>query len=160
MIDDDEGIDTGRVDGERRFMDELGVTGSEVAGLLSAIMRKEFYKHRTSNTHKTVRRWNGSLLGISVSVTEVSVDGSLRYDYHVENVEWEFKVRMEPLQWSFSGSSVPHAIAKLGKEKIKLSYPNFDGDFEDYRHDMTMIRLMGLNNEDESDGVMLPPMDR
>jgi hypothetical protein len=143
--------------GHEEFREELGgITGPEVAGLLATIMRREYHQHTTSTNIKRVRRWKGDLMGIEVAVMEVSVGGGMRYDYHIENIEWEFKVRLEPRASSFSRG--PTALTHLGRTQVALSYPWFEGDFDAYRHDMSMIRLMGLDNSDP-EGIMAPKLE-
>lgn len=138
------------------FAERLGgVTGQEVVGLLSAIMRKEYYLHTTSNGGKTVRRWRGNLIGIPVELTEVMTCNAFpNWDYHVSNVEWEFEFAMVRLSESFSS---PHAHDRVNfcGVTVKLTYPRIEGDVEAYRHDMSMIRLMGLGQDIDADGVMV-----
>jgi hypothetical protein len=134
-----------------------GIAPSEVMGLLAKMMRQEFYLFRTSTGGKRVRKWKGELLGINVEVTEVDT-GSMplmgfdnrmsSVDYHVENVEWEFRVCVGGSD-SYVRDDVPQGNAKLGKHRVKVSYPWFEGDEDTYRSDMSLIRLMGLNNDDE-----------
>lgn len=140
------------------LMDELcGVSPAEVTGLLMLVMQQS---NQTSSTHqgsKRVRVWNANLLGIEVKVTEVDTcclvgrpkigggyyeedfDGR---DYHVESVEWEFKVRLA----SPSGidGADKSAVARMFNHQVRVHRPWFEGDVEDYRRDMTMIRLLDL----------------
>jgi hypothetical protein len=145
---------------ERKFAEELcGISPGEVTGLLAKVMRKEFHIHTTRNGGKRVRKWKGNLLGINIEVTEVDTgsqiipvmgffDRMTPVDYHVENVEWEFRVSISG-ERSYVRDGAPSGKAKLGPHPVIVSYPWFEGDEDTYRSDLSLIRLMGLNNEEE-----------
>jgi len=153
---DDEELNLKRA--ELEFAELLcGITPGEVTGLLAKVMRKEFHVHTTRTGGKQVRKWKGNLLGINIEVTEVDT-GSMpimgfenrmsSVDYHIENVEWEFRVSISGDR-NYIRVGVPCGKAKLGAHKVMVSFPWFEGDEDTYRSDLSLIRLMGLNNEEE-----------
>lgn len=143
---------------EEKFASKLcGITPGEVTGLLAKLMRPEFHTYTSRSGGKSVRRWKGELLGIDVEITEVDTTGIVGrtfedrvspVDYHVENIEWEFRVTIGSAS-SYVRDNVAHGKAKLGKHQVIVSYPWFEGDEDTYRSNMSLIRLMGLNNDDE-----------
>ena len=144
-------------DAEDLMAELCGITPAEVAGLLMLVMQQT---NQTSSNHsgtKRVRVWHANLLGIDVKVTEVDThcmigrpkigggffedDYWIGRDYHIENVEWEFKVRIA------NPSSIDQdksAVTRLFNHQVRIHRAWFEGDEEDYRRDMTMIRLLDL----------------
>ncbi len=121
---------------------------------------------RVSTSHngmKRVRVWHANLLGIEVKVTEVDThcmigrpkiggglyedDYSMGKDYHIENIEWEFKVRVDKpsgIMISDDEQADKSAVTKIGPYEVRIHRAWFEGDEEDYRRDMSMIRLLDL----------------
>ena len=138
---------------EQQFSEELGgISATEVGGLLMLTRKPEFLQYSTNSGNKRVRRWKASLLGINIEVTEVEMNpgmGLLTFfsrDYHVENVEWEFTVTVQSSDGGhFWTKSAARAPGKLDGHAVMFTNPWFEGDFEGYRHDLSMIRLMGLS---------------
>jgi len=140
------------------FAEELcGITPQEVAGLLNALMRPEFKVFSNRTGKKLVRKWKGDMLGNEVLITEINnhslagfpkpgggrhdFDFFMGVDFHVETIEWEFKVRVdEPSSINEDTSG----LVKIGGRDGRLSCPWFEGDVDDYRRDMSIIRLMCL----------------
>jgi hypothetical protein len=138
-------IDT-KIDVER-VRDELcGVGPKEVLGLLALIMKRENVVYTSTGVgSKRVRRFKANLIGMTVFATEVRANGIIAndpffggVDYHVETDEWEFKVRIE------STFSEDEGVFYFGARKVRVLRPWFDGDEDDYKHKMSVVRMMGL----------------
>jgi hypothetical protein len=157
---------------EERFAQRLcGITAREVAGLLSSIMRRENFLGASVSKGKRVRQWKANLIGIPITVREVnasyvplnSIPAFMRSDkpkylsdveYVIENPEWEFSVLMRSAsEFVFENDPErdaklpPGGNAKLGSYAMHFSFPEFDGDMEAYKSNMSLIRLMGLEND-------------
>lgn len=158
-------IDESTIDNDyaQSVIDELcGVSPKEVAGLLALILKRENQVSSTTTNSKRVRRFAASFMGIKINLTEVATSfisrqDSLRIhqqfassrpfvfdpytngvDYHVESDEWEFKVRVE-------SSSIARGTFPFGGLYIRIRSPWFEGDETNYKHKMSMIRLLGLS---------------
>ena len=87
-------------------------------------------------------------------------------EYIIENDEWDFSVLMrssgkirsdfnsflikneDDEEFKFHLDDIPPGgDAKLGDHLMYFSYPEFDGDKDTYRSNMSLIRLMGLEND-------------
>lgn len=165
MIDDT--LDTGYA---QSIIDELcGVTPKEIAGLLARIMKRENQISSSAVNGKRVRRFKASFMSMPIHLTEVNTRFVSRQDaqrihklfasskrpfqydpytngadFHVESDEWEFKVRVE------SSMSTEGTIPFAGLN-IRIRSPWFEGDQTNYKHQMSMIRLMGLTNINSED---------
>ena len=140
------------------FEDRLGITAADVAGMMYAIARPQYFIMNSSGNNKKVRIWSGNLLGIAIKVTEVTT-GNRKHDYYFENEEWEFQVEASRpnIFETYRGTLVCFKQPQFKHQHlIALSYILFDGDYDCYRRDMSIIRLMGLNNENITDDSMLP----
>jgi hypothetical protein len=147
-------------DERARFAECLGgISGKEVVGLLLQIMRRECHVYTTTTSGKQVRLWRGNLIGIPIEVIETNV-GNTKFlnqelDYFISNVEWEFSFSMMRKADSFASPKTMDVV-NFGGTRVQLTYPKFEGDLDDYRYDMSLIRLMGLDQEVEVAEVMLP----
>lgn len=169
------------IDDEQRLADELadftaelcGITPKEVLGLLALILKRDNQVYSNVVGKKRVRRFSAKLLGMSVNLTEVNgsytsksererihkmfssasvstinpFDGGIGsgIDYHVETDEWEFKVNVT------ATNSLNALDLYFGGFKVKVRRPWFEGDETDYKHKMSMIRLMGLSSVSSED---------
>jgi hypothetical protein len=138
----------------------FGITGHEVAGMMAATMRREFYSSAsTGKNGKRTRVWRANLLGIPISVIEVCTNTMQfwQLDYHFETPEWDFDVLVEMMEHNFTGSGKPFYLTRLKNDKVKISYPIFDGDVDTFRSNMTIIKLMSLQDEEHLEDFMWPP---
>ena len=140
------------------FEDRLSITAAEVAGMMSAIARPQYFIMNSSGNNKKVRIWSGNLLGIAIKVTEVTTGGGHKQrDYHFENEEWEFRVSANRFNFDHRDTIVYSKKEHTRHQHpVGFSYILFDGDYDCYRRDMSVIRLMGLDNQNINEDCMLP----
>ncbi len=163
--------------GKDLFAKQLcGITPSEVAGLLAMVRRKEHPYDVTVKDTKRVRQWKCDLLGIPMTVREIdlhyvppnvhraraaawgtTVTPSFTWavEIIVENPEWEFSIYMRDYRSSDENDTRPSGVGKLGNYKMFFYEPWFEGDRDIYRSNMSLIRMIGLNDNDDPDNVVV-----
>lgn len=139
---------------EEEFASRLsGVSPQELATLMANVIRKPNQTLSSHNAGKRVRKWVANLLGINVSVMEVDMSPARMafsnyfstispLNYVIETVEWEIRVKVESGMFEESTCKV-----HIGHHLGCMGMPIFEGDFDTFRSEMSLIRLMCLEND-------------
>jgi hypothetical protein len=144
---------------EEEFASRLsGVSAQEFANLMANIIRKPNQTLSTSNAGKRVRKWVANLLGIKISVTEIDMAPTRiknyfknyyflfasAIEYVIETMEWEIRVKIGSGDIADENS---YCLVRIGTFSGKMSMPIFEGDFDTFKAEMSLIRLMCLEND-------------